>query len=190
MGNLTDLCTQTIVYPSPDQMLLRGSKLWVIDQLREVARTVTRTDYPEVVLINDPQDPTLAHRPGLFMKRTFSDTAAHVLRACDKDASDLMSGMVTDTKTFYDHDSVRKYNVIPEWFGMAFIPEMSQKGEIKAFFIGGQLTHTICTTPLDGQLKVDHVSEITPLPHLSYVILFYFYFFALNLFILLLSPGK
>jgi hypothetical protein len=183
MGNLKDLCAQTIVYPSPDQMLLRGSKLWVIDQLREIARTVTRTDYPEVVLINNPQDPTWAHQPGLFIKRSFSDSAAHVLRASDKNASVLMSAMVTDTKEFYDHDSVRKYNIVPEWLGMAFIPEMSQKGEIKAFFIGGQLTHTICTAPLDRKLKIDQVFEVTPLSHLSYVFFFSFFFLHSILFI-------
>jgi hypothetical protein len=86
--------------------------------------------------------------------------------------------MVMDTKKFYDHNSIRKYNIIPEWLGMAFIPEMSQKGEIKAFFIGGQLTHTICTTLLAHQLKVDQVFEVTPLPHLSYVYFLFFIFFA------------
>jgi hypothetical protein len=64
MGNLKDLCSQTIIYPSPDQMFLQGSKLYIIDQLHEIACIVTHTDYPEVVLINNPQHPTWAHRPG------------------------------------------------------------------------------------------------------------------------------
>src|ERR1700689_155346 len=110
MSNLRDLCKQTTVYPSPEQMLLQGSKLHVIAQLREIARKVTHTDYPEVVLIDNPEDPRWAHRPGLFMKRGFSDTAAHVLRACDAKAAARLSNMVADTKEFYDHDSVRKFD--------------------------------------------------------------------------------
>jgi hypothetical protein len=168
MVNLKHLCQQSIVYPSPDQMLLRGSKLHVIDQLREIARTVTHTDYPEVVLIDNPQDPSWALRPGLFMKRSFSDTAAHVLRASDAKAAAGLAAMVAETKALYDHDSVRKISVVPEWFGMAFVPEMSQKGEIRAFFIGGRLTHTISTAPgAERQLNISQVFEVTPLPHLS-----------------------
>jgi hypothetical protein len=52
---------------------------------------------------------------------------------CDENRLDLLANMTVDTKEFYNHDSVRKLNVVPEWFGMAFIPEMSQKGEIQAF---------------------------------------------------------
>lgn len=170
MFNLRNLCRQTIVYPSPDQMILRGSKLYVIDQLRKIAREVTHTDYPEVVLIDNPQDPSLADRPGVFMKRSFSDTAAHVLRVCDAKAAVYLPAMVKDTKAFYDHDAVRKMNVVPEWFGMAFVPEMSQKGEIKAFFIGGHLTHIISTAPSGSNLEIAQVFELTPLRHLSYVL--------------------
>ena len=171
MFNLKNLCRQTIVYPSPDQMVLRGSKLYVIDQLRQIARKVTHTDYPEVVLIDNPQHPSLADRPGVFMKRSFSDSAAHVLRVCSAEAAVHLPAMVADTKAFYDHDSVRRINVVPEWFGMAFVPEMSQKGEIRAFFIGGHLTHIISTTPSDRNLTITQVFALTPLLHLSYVVL-------------------
>lgn len=177
--NLLDLSKKTIVYPSPDQMLLRGSKLHLIEQLREIARKVTFTDYPEVVLIPNPEDATLTCRPGLFVKRSFSDQGAHVLRPCEKNSSNLMSDLVTDTRKFYDHDSIKKLNVKPVWFGMAFIPEMSQKGEIKAFFIGGRLTHIISTVPSGHKLKIHQVFEITPLSHLLSVP---FFFLALNLF--------
>jgi hypothetical protein len=173
MFNLRNLCRQTIVYPSPDQMILRGSKLYVIDQLRKIAREVTHTDYPEVVLIDNPQDPSLADRPGVFMKRSFSDTAVHTLRVCDAQAAVHLPALVEDTKAFYDHDSVRKINVVPEWFGMAFVPEMSQKGEIKAFFIGGHLTHIVSTAPSGGNLEIAQVFELTPLRHLSYVFFSY-----------------
>jgi hypothetical protein len=167
MLNLKNLCRQTIVYPSPDQMILRGSKLYVIDQLRQIARNVTHTDYPEVVIIENPQDPSLANRPGLYMKRSFSDTAAHVVRVSDAEAAVHLPAMVADTKAFYDHDSVRKMDVVPEWFGMAFVPEMSQKGEIKAYFIGGHLTHIISTIPTGRTLQIAQVFELTPLSHLS-----------------------
>ena len=50
---------------------------------------------------------------------------------------------------------------------MAFIPKMSQKGEMKAFFIGGSLTHIISTTPVGQKLKIAQAFELTPLSHLS-----------------------
>lgn len=167
MYHLKILCRQTIVYPSPDQMILRGSKLHVVDQLRQIAQSVTHTDYPEVVIIENPQDPSLSDRPGLFIKRSYSDAAAHVMRVGDSKDAARLPAMMADTKAFYDHQSLREIDVVPEWFGMAFVPEMSQKGEIKAFFIGGNLTHIISTTPVGQQLKIAQVFELTPLPHLS-----------------------
>ena len=167
MYHLKNLCREMIVHPSPDQMLLRGSKLHIVDQLCQIARSVTHTDYPEVVIVENPQDPSLSNRPGLFIKRSFSEAAAHVMRVGDEKAAAQLPAMVADTKTFYDHQSLRKIGVVPEWFGMAFVPEMSQKGEMKAFFIGGSLTHIILTTPVGQKLKIAQAFERTPLSHLS-----------------------
>ena len=167
MSNLRSLTEQTIVYPSPDQMLLRGSKLYVIDQLREISRDVTYTSYPEIVLIDNPLDPNLATRPGLFIKRSFSDSGKHVLRPSNaKDAAKLPN-MVAETSKYYDHEPLQKLGVQPRWFGMAFIPELYEKGEIRAFFIGGKLSYMISTQPAGENLRILQVYEITPLHYLS-----------------------
>jgi hypothetical protein len=153
MLNLTELCRNVTVFPSPDQMLLRGSKLYIINQLREIAQRIIHTDYPEVTLINNPMDPTLVNRPGLFIKRSFSDSGKHVLRASNPQDVERIPDMVEDTNTFYNHDSLRKIGAQPKWFGIAFIPEMLEKGEIKVYFIGGKLSYMVSTTPLsDGNL--------------------------------------
>jgi hypothetical protein len=153
-------------------MLLRGSKLYIVNQLREIAQHITHTDYPEVTLINNPMDPTLANRPGLFIKRSFSDSGKHVLRASNPQDVKKIHDMVEETNTFYNHDSLRKIGAQPKWFGIAFIPEMLEKGEIKVYFIGGKLSYMVSTTPLsDGNLRIKQVFELTPLHHLSYVLL-------------------
>jgi hypothetical protein len=170
MCNLKNLAKRTIVYPSPDQLLLRGSKLYIIQQLREIANEITLTDYPMVVHIPNPEDPSLAIRPGLIIKRSFSESAMHVWKASDAEKAAQVNILVENTRKFYDHDSLRKIGVRPRWFGIAYLPEMKEKGEIRVYFIGGTLSHMISTRPLDGEdLHIAQVSELTPLSHLSYV---------------------
>ena len=170
MCNLNDLAKRTIVYPSPDQLLVRGSKLYIIQQLREIANKITLTDYPMVVHIPNPEDPSLATRPGLIIKRSFSESAMHVWKASDTKKAAEVNALVEDTRKFYDHDSLRNIGVRPRWFGVAYIPEMKEKGEIRVYFIGGTLSHMISTRPIgEGDLHIAQVSEITPLTHLLYV---------------------
>jgi hypothetical protein len=169
MHNLDDLAKHTIVYPSPDQLLLRGSKLHIIQQLCEIASEVTLTDYPTVVLIPNPEDPSLVTRPGLIIKRSFSESSVHVWRASDQKKAAHIKTLVKDTKTFYDHDSLREIGVQPRWFGIAYLPEMKEKGEIRVYIIGGRVSHMISTRPMDeqGSLEIFQVCDITPLSHLS-----------------------
>ena len=89
------------------------------------------------------------------------------MRVGDAKAAAQLQAMVADMKMFYDHQSLRKVDVVLEWFGMAFILEMSQKVEMKAFFIGGSLMHIISTTPIGQKLKIAQAFKLTPLSHLS-----------------------
>ena len=95
-------------------MLLRGSKLHIVNQLCQIAHSVTHTDYPEVVIIENPQDPSLSNQPGLFIKRSFSEAAAHVMRVGNEKAAAQLPAMVADTETFYNHQSLRKIGIILE----------------------------------------------------------------------------
>jgi hypothetical protein len=169
MHNLDDLTKHTVIYPSPDQLLLCGSKLHIIQQLHEIAREVTLTDYPMVVLIPNPEDPSLVTQPRLIIKRSFSESAVHVWRASDPKKAAHVNTLVKDTKTFYDHDSLREIGVQPWWFRIAYLPEMKEKGKIRVYIIGGRVSHMISTRPADeqGSLEIFQVCDVTPLFHLS-----------------------
>jgi hypothetical protein len=80
-----------------------------------------------------------------------------------------MQRLMKDTQTMYDHDFLHKLGVKPVWFGIPYIPQLIDKGEICCYFIGGILTYMISTQSIPEALVVHEVQQITPLSHLSYV---------------------
>jgi hypothetical protein len=72
-----------------------------------------------------------------------------------------------ETSEVYDHKDLREWGVVPKWFGQPYILQLEKKGEVRCFFIGGELTYMISTAPISQGLKITEVCEITPLSHLS-----------------------
>jgi hypothetical protein len=173
MRNLDSLSQHTVLFPDPHQMIARGSKLYTLQTLVELANTATRTGYPEVVIIDDIADLNMWKNENLVFKRGYSDGGHDVGRGKGKPDMAIPRKRANDTAEHYDHPSLREYGVKPTWFAVPFIPELCEKGEIRCFFIGGRLSYLISTTPLHGHemgdISIREVMEITPLTHLSYV---------------------
>jgi len=144
-------------------MILRGSKMYILEQLREIDHSY----YPMVVKVPNPEDPSLTTRKGLFIKRSYSESSTHVWKADDKSKASTIRKVVQDTKRFYHHSSLRRIGVEPTFFGISYIPEMNEKGEIRTYFIGGELTYMISTRPVGEDLEMQQVFELTPLRLLS-----------------------
>jgi hypothetical protein len=89
-------------------MLLWGSKLYIINQLCEITCKIIKTDYPNIILLDNSQDPSWAHWLSFFIKRSFSNSTVHVLRVIDVEAVAHLPAMVGDVKAFYKYDSVQK----------------------------------------------------------------------------------
>ena len=152
------------------RLLHGGSKLYTLRALHEIAKSVTHTDYLEVVVIANPCVPEHLRNPDLVIKRSYSDAAEHVWKSGDERDLATMQELVKDANLHYNHESLRRLGVKPVWFGVPYIPQVVQKGEIRCYFVGGVLTYMISTKPLTGdELGMELVHEITPLTHLSCV---------------------
>jgi hypothetical protein len=141
----------------------------------QIANDITQTGYPEVVIIDNIQDVNIWTNRNLIIKRGYSDGGIDVKQG--KSAPDMAVAQkrAIETVEHYNHESLHKYEVKPMWFGVPYIPEVREKGEIRCFFIGGRLSYMISTVPIPpqdarpGDMIVSEVMEITPLTHLSYV---------------------
>jgi hypothetical protein len=169
MGRLEDLARKTCLYPDPAQTIARGTKLYTLTHLREIAKTVTHTDYPEIVVIPDPSKKEFLNRKNLVMKRSFSDTGKHVLlRPSDrKGGPAAMQKSAREIAKWYDHQDLRDWGVIPTWFGQPFVQQLLKKGEVRCFFLGGVLRYMLATEPVRTDLQISEAGEFTPLSYLS-----------------------
>jgi hypothetical protein len=166
MKNLGILSENVTLFPDPYQAILRGSKLYTIQALAEIAKTVTNTRYPEVVTVDDILDGNWLKNPNLVFKRGYSDATELVWKGGVERVSDVKK-KVKELNQNYEHDSLRRIGVRPRWFAVPYIPDIVLKGEIRCFFIGGHLRYKISTTPQDEWLGVEEALELTPLSHLS-----------------------
>ena len=168
MGNLKRLSKRTCLFSNVPQMLARGNKLSILQLLKNAAEAVTETFYPTIKLIEYPLNPNVT-RDCLVIKRSFSDNTKHVLIREDNQYRSKIAMLEAERKAHYDHEAVRDFGAEPVWFGVSYIPEMREKGQIHIYFIGGEPTYMISTTPLandDRGLSIEHLLWVTPLTHL------------------------
>ncbi|KAK2459408.1 hypothetical protein APHAL10511_008573 [Amanita phalloides] len=150
--HLMTLSACTILVPSPPQMITRGSKLTIASMLRHSARHVTKSIYPEIRGVVDPLDLSL-QRNGVVVKRSFSDSACHVLMGGDPDFGWKMEEMGAEQDSFYNLPVLQKIGIAPKWFAMTYIQEMKTKGEIRMYFIGGALAYMMWTQPGSDEMR-------------------------------------
>lgn len=168
MKNLRKLCRSTNVYPSPDQQIAMGHKLWIAEELADIANKHTKTPFPVIVKIDDTSDlERIIARPNLWLKREFSETGLHVLSVSMKNFKQKFKQQVKETKAMYSHAEVKQEGVQVRWFGMPFIEQLQTLGELRVFFAGGKITHTIWTVPFNDKLNLTCANHITPLDYIE-----------------------
>lgn len=170
LRNLKQLSSTTAIFPSPAQQLHRGHKLPVLQQLKEVAKSMGNA-YPLVVRIADPYQERhfLARCQGLIVKRGMSLAGGHVLQLNTEAKEIIFKELIKKTNAQYDHEIIRAFGGVPEWFAVAYIPELHEMGELRAYFFGGRLSYIIWTRPTDDpelEMSVSRVKGITPLCYL------------------------
>jgi hypothetical protein len=167
MRNLNQLSRKVCVYPDPGQAISRGTKLYTLNAIREIGKSVTHTDYPEVVIIDDPLKGGHLKNKNLVIKRSFSDANHHVWLGSHQQDQAAIRKVIKNTRDTYNHQVLRDLAVVPTWFGVPYIPQLIKKGEIRCYFIGGALTYIISTEPAGDSLLIKEVQELTPLSYLS-----------------------
>lgn len=168
MKNLHILWENVTLFPDPYQAIFRGSKLATIQSLAHIAKTVTNTDYPQVVTVNNIEDEDTLKNNNVVFKRGYSDSSLLVWKGGVKGVEEVKQ-LVEVQKKYYQHDSLREIGVIPRWFAVPYIADIVSKGEIRCFFIGGHLRYKIWTMPENNHLLVKEVQEMTPLSNLLWV---------------------
>jgi hypothetical protein len=165
MANIHRLCKLTTVFPSPDQMIWNGHKLAVISQLQLIAKEHTRTPYPKIVQIQNPRAFDFKDRENLYIKREFSESSRHVLKVrSGKKFMKEFQSLVEDTERLYGHKSIRDMGIQVRWFGMSYVDGLQTLGEIRVYFVGGNMSHTVLTEVKDeDDIMESAVEHFTPL---------------------------
>ncbi len=158
MEGLKKLCKMTRVFPTPDQELWLGQKLMLMDQLAEIAETVTKTPYPKYFEIKDPGDGRLAERNNLYVKRSYSDRRLHVQQNGSDAFKEKLERWVEDTEQNYNHDVLRQLGVEARWIGTLYVETLKWAGEIRAYFVGGVRRKCLWTLPKPGGLSLSQSS--------------------------------
>jgi hypothetical protein len=174
--NLRRLRNHTLVWPDPEQMLKRGSKLAVLAQLIRIASTSTKTPYPVVYKLPVYVQDKFLEREGWVIKRSYSDGSQHVLfTGSTGNCRQKFHASNQETQTHYFGPGVEevlsRYGVTPLWFSLPYIRELEEKGEIRMYFVGGRFTYAVWTRPLAGadDMTIERVERVTPLTKLWYV---------------------
>lgn len=133
LDGLRLLNSETILWPSVEEQILRGPKIPVLEQLQRIASEVTRTTYHAATIVQDISDPCAVE--GLFeldvvIKRGYSDGSQHVLEVSTAAGKKKLKNLLEETKRYYNVPEVTELGLAPEWFTVPFIPELRSKGEI------------------------------------------------------------
>lgn len=164
MANIRRLASLTTVFPDPDQMIWVGHKLTLSRELMRIAKEHTHTPFPTILEIHDALNFASLQRTNLYIKREFSEASDHAVRVKPNDIEFLQTyaNMVEDSNEIYKHETMEELGIKVRWFGMSYIDELQTLGELRTFFVGGQLSHTVLT-----EAKGAGCMEDTPVTHLT-----------------------
>jgi hypothetical protein len=167
--HLMQMSKRTLLFSNFSQAILRGNKLWVVEQLQAAAKSVTKTFYPIIKDIPDLLKAEVSSRNCLVVKRSFSENTKHVLFQHNAQYKYDIQKLEAERVKHYDHAAVKMCGVQPRWFGVSYIKEMKEKGEVRVYFIGGKPLYMMAMRPLENNqgLDVELVSWVTPLAYLS-----------------------
>lgn len=148
--SLLQLSLQLPMFPHPLDLIASASKIQRDNLLMVVASTITQTPFPKSLTLptKDALLKACANR-GLVIKREFSDsedcTFLPPKREEDLEKRKRRVKEVWDhTKTLYEGiESLPP----PTWMGQPFILSLLEKGELRAFVVGGRVTHVVHTCP-------------------------------------------
>jgi glutathione synthase/RimK-type ligase-like ATP-grasp enzyme len=161
--NLLELSEKIPMFPHPQDLLGSACKVQRDNDLMIAATSGTLTPYPRsMILANLKELLDQATNSGVVIKRDFSDSSDFTFLP-GKKRSRTLESMFKETSKSYSKVKNLPY---PSWLAQPYIPALVEKGEIRAFVVGGKLAYAIHTWPgteLDHPLHMEFVENYTPL---------------------------
>lgn len=155
------------MFPHPQDLLASACKVQRDNDLMIAAGSTTLTPYPRsLTLVDEESLRRQATNPGLVIKRDYSDGSLWTFlpKRDDKDGRarrEHIRKRFLETQKCYQHITQLPY---PSWLAQPYMPGLVEKGEIRAFLVGGKLRYAIHTWPGPNEdLYMDLVENYTPL---------------------------
>jgi hypothetical protein len=152
------------MFPHPGDLLASACKVQRDNDLMIAAMKATKTPYPKSVTLTSPDDLRPAcQNMGLVIKRDFSDsTTCTFLPGADRETK--VRDKFVETQSLYRGICCLPY---PSWIGQPYMPSLVEKGEIRAFVVGGKVMYAVHTWPIGDRQGVEVVDNYTPLESLQ-----------------------
>jgi hypothetical protein len=162
--NLLALSLQVPMFPHPEDLLASASKIQRDNDLLIAATQVTNTPFPRSLTITTGAELQQAcNRPMVVIKREFSDSTSCTFLPSGTQRTEVYHKFMETQRLYGGITSLP----IPGWIAQPYIDSLAQKGELRAFVVGGKVFHTVHTWPEDDQQSHEMVDNITPLGQLG-----------------------
>ena len=161
-ANLLTLSLTLPMFPHPQDLLSSGCKVQRDGDLTIAAATITRSAYPKsIALPNLDAIKDACKNQALVIKRDFSDSTSCTFLPGAANREAEVEAKYRETSLLYE--GIKRIPR-PAWMGQPFNRHLAEKGELRAFVIGGRLQYTIHTM-LEGDGRFYHafVDNYTPL---------------------------
>lgn len=156
---MCSLSEHITIWPHPAALLRHGNKLAYLKHLKEIANEVTHTRFPDIFSVEDPlaligitSDEILMRNYCSSHEQAFTLTGDSIFEAVIKE-----NVAITQEQYGYFEDWIK-----PQWFSMPS-RESRKFGELRAFFMGGQLIYVMSIDHLDGETHIEAGTLIHPL---------------------------
>jgi hypothetical protein len=167
LAGVVKLSERTVVWPHPIERLRDGHKVIQTGRYAEIAASMGFS-YPLLTTIHDANDLELLQTQNIIINRTHSECSRHVLFGNAGDYQ-FKSKLRAEMDLTRKHWSTLPTRQQPVWF-MQHLPAMSEKCEVRCFFVGMEWLYSVVTHFVDGQMEVEPLWGCLPLDNVMYVI--------------------
>jgi hypothetical protein len=144
---LTQVVPRCSNVPHPQDLLASACKVQHDNDLMSAAMTMTKTPYPKSLMLTNEQDlRTACNNVNIVVKRDFSNstmcTFLPVRDRCANHRTETVLQKYAKSEILYEG-----IECLPclAWLAKPWMPSLVEKGEIRAFVVGGKLLHAVHT---------------------------------------------
>lgn len=164
------LCSKTMMWPDPRDLLMTGSKLYLHTIIARAAQALGHS-LPSIVVCPNPTvnlvQNILDGKVDGVLKREYSSDTKHVFTRHTEDAVKKFQSAIERERECWRWDG-RAVCENPKWFIQPYIPSLVYLGELRAFIVNGIIINILSTTPVNGLLDTCQAGLLRPLCKIQY----------------------